>query len=252
MNLTLLGHKVILVTVSGCVRSSSCSAGSPSRPSCSRSWLLSSVGRLHAADCVHRLDHVHLVHLPPLERAAEHLPEAFPEVLGDEGVDNGVEAGVGVSHQVGEDAEDVGGVVEGEASRPHAEDDQVMGQPAEAEESGDDDDHLGDFPLGAPRLGHVLHGIHAGPQVSDGAGVGEAEHQDGDEVAEDEGAHVHDDARFGLPGGDTHHSAGQVHLCVVAEIWTGENQSQGPNQADGGQSVLWCSHLSGAERVADG
>lgn len=178
----------------------------------------SSVGRLHAADRVHRLDDVHLVDLPPPHRAAEHLPEAFAEVLGDEGVDDGVEAGVGVSHQVGEDAQDVGGVVEGEVSEPHAEDDQVMGKPAEAKESSDNDDHLGDFPLGPPRLGHVLHGIHAGPQVSDGTSVGEAEHQDGDEVAKDKGAHVHYDAWFGLPGRNAHHGAGQVHLCVVAEI----------------------------------
>lgn len=218
---------------------------SGSRPS-------SSVGHLHAADRVHRLDDVHLVDLPPPQRAAKHLPEAFAEVLGDERVDDGVEAGVGVSHQVGEDAEDVGGVVEREASEPHAEDDQVMGQPAKAEESSDDDDHLGDFPLGPPRHGHVLYGIHAGPQVSDGASVGEAEHQDGYEVAKDEGAHIHYDAWFGLPGRNTHHSAGQVHLCVVAEIRSGENQGQGPNQADGGEGVLWRSHLPGAEWVANG
>lgn len=172
----------------------------------------SSVGHLHAADRVHRLDDVHLVDLPPLQRAAEHLPEAFAEVLGDERVDDGVEAGVGVGHQVGQDAEDVGGVVEREASEPHAEDDQVMGEPAEAEESGDDDDHLGDFPLGPPRLGHVLHGVHAGPQVSDGASIGEAKNQHGEEVAKDEGAHVHYEAWFGLPARNTHHSTSEVDL----------------------------------------
>lgn len=93
---------------------------------------------------------MHLVDLSPPECAAKHLPEAFAEVLGDEGVDDGVQAGVGVGHQVGEDSEDVGGVVEREASEPHAEDDQVMGKPANTEESSDDDDHLGDFPLGPP------------------------------------------------------------------------------------------------------
>lgn len=173
---------------------------------------LCSVGHLHAADRVHRLNHVHLVDLPPPQGAAEHLPETFAKVLGDERIDDGVEAGVGVGHQVGQDAQDVGGVVEREASEPHAEDDHVMGQPAEAEEGRHHDDHLGDFAFGPSRLGHVLHGVHAGPQVPDGAGVGEAEHQDGDEVAEDEGAHVHDDAWLGLPVRNTHHSASQVHL----------------------------------------
>lgn len=245
-----MGFRFLLKIVSGYVHSSSCSVGSSSPSPGSRQS--SSVGRLHAADRVHRLHNVHLVDLPLPQRAAEHLPEAFAEVFGDEGVDDGVEAGVGVSHQVGEDAEDVGGVVEGEASEPHAEDDQVMGKPADAEENGDDDDHLSDFPFGTPRLGHVLHGIHAGPQVSDGTSVGEAEHQDGDQVAKDEGAHVHYDAWSGLPGRDAHHSADQVHLCVVAEIRTRENQGQGPDQADGGEGILWCSHLSGAEWVANG
>lgn len=228
-----------------CVHGLSCSAGSFSPSE-------SLVGHLHTTDCVHRLDDVHLVDLQPSERAAKHLPEAFAEVLGDEGVDDGVQAGVGVSHQVGEDAEDVGGVVEREASEPHAEDDQVMGKPANAEESSDDDYHLGDFPFGPPRLGHVIYGIHAGPQVSDGASVGESKHQDRDEVPKDEGANIHYDAWFGLPGRNTHYGTSKVHLCVVAEVRSRENQSQDPNHADGGEGVLWCSHLPGAQRVANG
>lgn len=191
-------------------------------------------------------------HPPPsARRAAEHFPEAFTEVFGHQGIDDGVEAGVGISREVGQDAQDIGGDVEREVSRPHPHDDQVVGEPAEAEDGGDDDDHLGDFPLGSPQLGHVIDGVHAGPQVSNGAGVGEAKHQDGDQVAKDEGAHVHDDARFGPPGGNTHHSGDQVQLAVVAEVRSGENQSQGPNQADGDEGVSGCSHLSGAERVAD-
>lgn len=195
---------------------------------------------------------MHLIHLPPLQRAAEHLPEAFAEMLWHEGVDDGVETGVGVGHKVWEDAEDIGGVVERESAQPHAEDYQVMGKPAKAEESSDYDDHLGDFPLGPPRLGHVLQGAHAGPQVSDGAGVGEAEHQHGNEVAEDKRAHIHYDARFGLPCRNAHNSASQVHLWEVAEIRSRENQGQGPEEADGGECVLWRPHLSGAERVANG
>lgn len=189
-------------------------------------WLLhipsfefpSSVGRLNTADGVDHLCNVHLVDLPPPHRAGEHFPEAFPEMLGHKGVDDGVKTGVGISHQVGQDAQDVGGVVEREVSEPHADNDQVMGEPAEAKNSSDNDDHLRDLPLGSPQLGHVLNGIHAGPQVSNGAGVGETEHQDGDEIAEHKGAHVHYDAWFGLPDRNTHHGASQVHLSVVAEI----------------------------------
>uniref|UniRef100_A0A7N8XF81 Exocyst complex component 7 n=1 Tax=Mastacembelus armatus TaxID=205130 RepID=A0A7N8XF81_9TELE len=97
-----------------------------------------------------------------------------------------------------------------------------------------------------------LEKIHAGPQVSDGASVGEAENQGGGEVPKEEGANIHYDPWFGLPGRNTHHNAGQVHLCVVAEVWPRENQGQGPNQADGGEGVLWRSHLPGAEWVANG
>uniref|UniRef100_A0A7N9AL96 Exocyst complex component 7 n=1 Tax=Mastacembelus armatus TaxID=205130 RepID=A0A7N9AL96_9TELE len=210
------------------------------------------VGRLCTADCVHRLNDVDFVDLPLLQCADKHLPEAFAEVFGDKGVDDGVEAGVGVSHQVGEDAKDEGGVGEREASKPHAEDDQVMWKPAKAEEGSDNDNHLGDFPPGPSRLGYVLYRIHAGPQVSDGASVGEAENQGGGEVPKEEGANIHYDPWFGLPGRNTHHNAGQVHLCVVAEVWPRENQGQGPNQADGGEGVLWRSHLPGAEWVANG
>lgn len=153
---------------------------------------------------------------------------------------------------MGEDAENVGGVVEGETAKPHTEDDQVMREPAKAEENGNDDDHLGDFTLGPPGLRHVLYRVHAGPQVPDGASVGEAEHQDGNEVAKDEGAHVHYNAWFGLPGRNTHHGANQVHLCVVAQIWPRENQGQGPNQTDGGEGVLWCPHLPGTKWIANG
>lgn len=194
--------------------------------------LLPSVGRLPTAHSVDHLGHVHLVglssppalHSPPsARRAAENFPEAFPEVFGYQGVDDGVEAGVGISHEVGQDAQDIGGTVEREVSRPHAHDDQVVGEPAEAEDGGDDDDHLGDFPLSSPELGHVIDGVHAGPQVSKGAGVGEAEHQDGDQVTKDEGAHVHDNARLGTPGGNTHHSGSQVQLAVVAKVWSGKN-----------------------------
>lgn len=213
----------------------------------------SSVGRLHGADRVHCLHHVHLVGHPlGPQWAAQHLPEALAEVLGDESIDDGVEAGVCVGHQVGDDAQDVGGVVEREVSEPHAQHHQVVGEPAEAEKNSHDDDHLGDLLLGSSGLGHVLHRVDGGPQVADGAGIGEAQHQHRDQVAKDKGADVHYNAWSGLPGGDTQHSASQFHLGVVAEVRSREDQGQGPHQAQGPEGVLWCPQLPGAQRVADG
>ncbi len=63
------------------------------------------------------------------KRAAKHLLEALAKVFRHQGVDNGVQAGVGVRHQVRENAEDVGRVVEREVAEPHAQDNQVMWQP---------------------------------------------------------------------------------------------------------------------------
>lgn len=189
--------------------------------------------------------------LPSTQREAEHFPEAFPKVFGHQCIDERVQARVGISSEVGQDAQDVGGTVEREVARPHAHDDQVVGEPAEAEDGGDDDDHLGDFPLGSSKLGHIIDGVHAGPQVSNGACVGEAKHQDRYHVAESEGAHVHDYAWFGPPGGNAHHSGSQLQLAVVAKVRSGENHSQGPNQADRDEGVSWRSHRSGVEGVAD-
>lgn len=42
--------------------------------------LLPLIGHIDAADHVHSLN-MHLIHLPPLQRAAEHLPEAFAKML---------------------------------------------------------------------------------------------------------------------------------------------------------------------------
>lgn len=86
------------------------------------------------------------------EEAGEDLLEVLAEMLGDEGVDNGVEAGVGVGKAVGSQAENVSGTVEGKVAKPEAEDEQVVGQPAEAEQDGHCDNHLGDLTLGFPRF----------------------------------------------------------------------------------------------------
>ncbi|KAI1239160.1 hypothetical protein IHE44_0012272 [Lamprotornis superbus] len=88
---------------------------------------------------------------PLQEEAGEGLLKTLTEMLGDEGIDNGVEAGVGVGKAVGSQAESISGPVEGKVAKPEAEDDQVVGQPAEAEQDGHCDNHLGDLTLGFPR-----------------------------------------------------------------------------------------------------
>lgn len=53
---------------------------------------------------------------------------------------------------MGSQAASISGSVEGEVAKPEAQDDQVMGQPAEAEQDGHSHNHLGDFTLGLPGL----------------------------------------------------------------------------------------------------
>lgn len=56
--------------------------------------------------------------------------------------------------------------------------------------------------LGLAGFRHVLHGVHGGPQVANGAGVSDAENEDWDEVAEYEGADVHGSAMMDVPRRD--------------------------------------------------
>lgn len=107
---------------------------------------------LQHADRVCHLGRVHLVGCLLAQEADEDLLEALAEVFGDQGVDDGVHAGVGIGDEMREDAEHVRSVIEGEVSKPDAEDDQVMGQPTEAEQDSYNDDHPGDLPLGLLRL----------------------------------------------------------------------------------------------------
>lgn len=86
------------------------------------------------------------------EEAGEGLLEMLAEVPGDEGIDNGIEARVGIGKAMGSQAESISGPVEGKVAKPEAEDDQVVGQPAEAEQNGDCDNHLGNLTLGFPGL----------------------------------------------------------------------------------------------------
>lgn len=86
-------------------------------------------GSFHQAYCLCRLHVVDPVYDPVRERTAKHLLEALAEVLRHQGVHDGVQAGVGVRHQVRENADDVGCVVEREVAEQHAQDNQVMRQP---------------------------------------------------------------------------------------------------------------------------
>jgi len=96
----------------------------------------------------HNVGSVHFVAVLFAQETAENFFEALAEVLGDQGIYDGVEAGVGIGHAVGKQAEGIGGLVEGEVSVEVSEDDYMVGQPAEAEKDGYNDDHLGYFPPG--------------------------------------------------------------------------------------------------------
>ena len=128
----------------------------------------------------------------------------------------------------------------------------MVRQPADAEQHRHDDDHLGDLALGPLGLGHAVQGVHGGPQVLDGPGVGQAHDQHGDDVAEHEGACVQDFAVVGLPAGDADGAVVVVDEVIVAEVGAGEHQGQTPDDHHGDHSVAGGPQLSGAQGVSDG
>lgn len=67
------------------------------------------------------------------EAAGEDLVASTAEVLGQECVEDGVDAGISVRQTVGDDAEDEGGVIQGEFSELHPHGDDVMWHPADGE-----------------------------------------------------------------------------------------------------------------------
>ena len=209
-------------------------------------------GGLEAGHGVGDVHHVNLV--PPVlaEDAAEHLLEAFAEVFGHQSVDDGVDAGVGVGHAVGQEPEGVGGLVEGEVSVQVAEDHHVVGQPADAEQHGDNDDHFGHFALGPLGFGHAVQRIHGGPQELDGACVREADDQHRNDVAEQEGARVQHLPVLLLPAGDAHAAVAVIDQVVVAQIRTRKYQRQAPDDHYGNDGVARGPELSGSQRVANG
>ena len=65
--------------------------------------------------------------------AVENLVACLAEVFRQEGVEYGVDAGVPVGEAVGRDAEDEGGVRQGECAKLHPHCDDVVGHPADGE-----------------------------------------------------------------------------------------------------------------------
>lgn len=188
---------------------------------------------------VGHVDHVDLVSSVFAEDAAEDLLEALAEVLGHQGVHDGVDAGVGVGHAVGENPKSVGGLIEREVSVQVAQDHHMVRQPANAEEHGDDDDHLGDFALGPLGLRHAVQRVDGRPQELDGPSVRETDDQHGDDVSKQEGARVQHLPALLLPAGDADGAVGIIDQVVVAEVWTGKDQREAPDNHHGDHCIAW-------------
>lgn len=67
------------------------------------------------------------------EAAGEDLMASPAEVLGQECVEDRVDAGISVRQAMGHNAEDKGGVIQGESSKLHPHGDDVMWHPADGE-----------------------------------------------------------------------------------------------------------------------
>lgn len=67
--------------------------------------------------------------------------------------------------------------------------------------------------------------------------ISEAQNQHWDDVAEDEGADVHDLALGDLPDGVADGQVGQLELLIVAEVRAREDEGKPPDEADGYEGV---------------
>lgn len=158
------------------------------------------------------------------EEAGEDLLETLTEMLGDEGIDNGIEAGVGVRKAVGSQATGISGSVEGKMAKPEAQDDQVVRQPAEAEQDGHSHNHLGDLTLGLPRLGNPFYWVYRGPQELDGPGVCQAHHGHRQKVSKDKCEDVQNLSALVLPDRDADGHPVVMDNLVVTEVRPREEQ----------------------------
>lgn len=79
--------------------------------------------------------------------------------------------------------------------------------------------------------------VHRPPQVANSPHVSETQDQHWDDVAEDEGADVHDLALGDLPDGVADGQVGQLELLVVAEVRAREDEGEPPDEADGCEGI---------------
>lgn len=183
------------------------------------------------------MDHMNLISAIFAEYAAKHFLEALAEVLRHQSVHDGVDARVGVGHAVREEPEGVSGLVERKVSIQVAQDHHMVGQPAYAEQHGDNDDHFGHFSFGPLGFWHTIQRVDGRPQELDGSSVWETHNQDGDDVAENEGTRVQHLPALLLPAGDAHSTVGVIDQVIIAEIWTSKDQRETPDDHHGNHSI---------------
>lgn len=82
--------------------------------------------------------------------------------------------------------------------------------------------------------------------------ISEAQDQHWDDVAEDEGAYVHDLALGDIPDGVADGQVGQLELLVVTEVRAREDDRKPPDEADGCEGISGCPQLPGVQGVAYG
>lgn len=94
--------------------------------------------------------------------------------------------------------------------------------------------------------------VHGLPKVANSPHVSEAQDEHGDDVAEDEGADVHDLALGDLPDGVADSQVGQLELLVVAEVRAREDEGEPPDETNGQEGVPGCPQLPGVQGVSYG
>lgn len=127
----------------------------------------------------------------------------------------------------------------------------MIRQPADAEEHGDDDDHLGDLPLGPLRFRHAIQRVYSCPQKFDGPGVGKADYQNRDHIAKHKCACVQHFAVVFLPSGDAHVAIGKIDEVVVAQVGSGKHQGEPPDHHHGNHCVARRPKFPGPQWIAN-
>lgn len=132
---------------------------------------------------------------------------------------------------------DVRSIVQWKITKPKAEDDQVMGQPAKTEEDSHNDDHSGDLAFALLRIRHIFHGVHRCPEITDGPQVGETQNQHWNDITEDKCAQVHNFALRDFPNRMTDCNIGYLELLVVTNIRSREDERKPPDETNSRESI---------------